>query len=73
MRRYKRQGEFRKTDAWIGRRVNSNENYRFFLFLRKGRKVFIAKMIAGKVKVEEYSDIVCPGNLNIFSKGNSHS
>lgn len=30
-------------------------------------------MIAGKVKVEEYSDIVCPGNLNIFSKGNSHS
>lgn len=45
----------------------------FFLFLRKGRKVFIAKMIAGKVKVEEYSDIVCPGNLNIFSKGNSHS
>lgn len=28
-------------------------------------------MIAVKVKVE-YSDIVSPRNLNIFSKGNSH-
>lgn len=29
------------------------------------------RMIAVKVKVE-YSDIVSPRNLNIFSKGNSH-
>ena len=57
-------------------RKNSQTQIRIIDLFRKWRKcwyIYGQRMIAGKVKIKEYSDTVFPRNLNIFSKGNSNS